>query len=69
MPSFNAKCDDCKVTFYAHVYGFRAKRVATCPRCGQTVKSFRNWPEGYTHLVYGGMHNGQMVWKEEACNV
>jgi hypothetical protein len=58
MPGFNAKCDNCRVTFRAHVYGFRAKRVASCPRCGQSVRGYRKPPIGYTHLIFKGMQDG-----------
>jgi uncharacterized paraquat-inducible protein A len=64
MPEFNAKCDFCKVTFRASVYGFRARRVARCPRCGRVVKSYRKRPKDYVRLVFHGMQGAKAIWKE-----
>lgn len=63
MPEFNAKCDVCRITFRAYVYGWRAKRVATCPQCGEQVRGFRKRPEGYSRLVYRGQSRGTGMWE------
>lgn len=65
MPEFDAKCDHCKITFRAHVYGFRARKIANCPRCLELCKSYRNKPEGYTRLVFRGMENHKPVWEPD----
>ncbi len=42
MPHFNIACDDCRILYRAHVYGFRAPRVKACPVCGKPQRG-RQW--------------------------
>lgn len=65
MPEFNAKCETCRVTFRAWVYGFRTKRVAYCPLCQGPARPYIKRPEGFVELIYRGMQGVRAVWERQ----